>query len=275
MSVNSPDGPELNKHIWSLYREFFNRAERRRRWSIEKDVPWDQCNPNTAPEIADVVETFCAVELFLPDYVGKALPLVRGIRGRAWFLAYWGYEESKHSLVLQEWLVRSGHRTWHQIEEASNWAVFNEWNLPQTDIRGMSCYTMCQELATWLHYRNLRNIIGNTDPALNKILQLVSVDERAHFDFYVQVMKLHLADDRQGTLAQLKDVLNGFAMPATHLMADSAQRQARVRDLNIFNEALFYSEVLKPIMDALGIEKSELRNRSLLKKSLPDPTPVA
>jgi acyl-[acyl-carrier-protein] desaturase len=275
MSVNSPDGPELNKHIWSLYREFFNRAERRRRWSIEKDVPWDQCNPNTAPEIADVVETFCAVELFLPDYVGKALPLVRGIRGRAWFLANWGYEESKHSLVLQEWLVRSGHRTWHQIEEASNWAVFNEWNLPQTDIRGMSCYTMCQELATWLHYRNLRNIIGNTDPALNKILQLVSVDERAHFDFYVQVMKLHLADDRQGTLAQLKDVLNGFAMPATHLMADSAQRQARVRDLNIFNEALFYSEVLKPIMDALGIEKSELRNRSLLKKSLPDPTPVA
>ncbi|MFO0805326.1 MAG: acyl-ACP desaturase [Gemmataceae bacterium] len=275
MAVNSPDGPELNKHIWSLYREFFNRAERRRRWSIEKDVPWEQCNPNTAPEIADVVETFCAVELFLPDYVGKALPLVRGIRGRAWFLANWGYEESKHSLVLQEWLVRSGHRTWHQIEEASNWAVFNEWNLPQNDIRGMSCYTMCQELATWLHYRNLRNIIGNTDPALNKILQLVSVDERAHFDFYVQVMKLHLADDRQGTLSQLKDVLNGFAMPATHLMADSAQRQARVRDLNIFNEALFYSEVLKPIMDALGIEKSELRNRSLLKKSLPESTPVA
>jgi acyl-[acyl-carrier-protein] desaturase len=177
--------------------------------------------------------------------------------------------------VLQEWLLRSGHRTEHQIEEASSWAVFNEWNLPQHDVRGMSCYTMCQELATWLHYRNLRNIIGNSDPALNKILQLVSVDERAHFDFYVKVMKLHLADDRAGTLVQLKEVLNGFAMPATHLMADSAQRQARVRDLNIFNEALFYQEVLKPIMDALGVDKSELRNRSLLKKSLPEPSPVA
>ena len=275
MPVSEPDGPELNKHIWSLYREFFNRAERRRRWNIEKDIPWDKCNPNTAPEIADIVETFCAVELFLPDYVGKALPMVRGIRGRAWFLANWGYEESKHSLVLQEWLVRSGHRTWHQIEEASNWAVFNEWNLPQTDIRGMSCYTMCQELATWLHYRNLRNVIGNTDPALNEILKLVSVDERAHFDFYVKVMKLHLADDRAGTLVHLKEVLNGFAMPATHLMADSVQRQKRVRDLNIFNEALFYSEVLKPIMDVLEIDKSELRNRALLKKSLPDPTPIA
>jgi len=274
MAVNEPDGPELNKHIWSLYREFFTRAERRRRWNIEDDIPWDQCNPDTAPEIADVVETFCAVELFLPDYVGKALPLVRGIRGRAWFLANWGYEESKHSLVLQEWLVRSGHRTWHQIEEASNWAVFNEWNLPQTDIRGMSCYTMAQELATWLHYRNLRNIIGNTDPALNKVLQLVSIDERAHFDFYVKVMKLHLADDRAGTLRQLKDVLNGFAMPATHLMADSIQRQQRVRELNIFNDDLFYSEVLMPIMSALDIDKSELRNRSLVKKSLPEATPA-
>ena len=269
MAVSVPDGPALNKEIWKIYREFFDRAERRRRWSIERDIPWDQCNPNTPAEIADVVETFCAVELFLPDYVGKALPMARGVRGRAWFLANWGYAESKHSLVLQEWLMRSGHRTEEQIEEASNWAVFNEWNLPADDVRGMTCYTMCQELATWLHYRNLRLIVGDTDPALNKVLSLVSIDERAHFDFYVKVMKLHLEDDRPGTLEQLKRVLNGFAMPATHLMADSANRQAKVRSLNIFNEDLFYSEVLMPIMDALGISKTELRNRSLQKKSLP------
>jgi acyl-[acyl-carrier-protein] desaturase len=274
MAVSVPDGPALNKEIWKIYREFFDRAERRRRWSMERDVPWDQCNPNTPAEIADVVETFCAVELFLPDYVGKALPMARSVRGRAWFLANWGYEESKHSLVLQEWLVRSGHRTEEQIEEASNWAVFNEWNLPADDVRGMTCYTMCQELATWLHYRNLRLIVGNTDPALNKVLSLVSIDERAHYDFYVKVMKLHLEDDRPGTLEQLKRVLNGFAMPATHMMADSAKRQARVRSLNIFNEDLFYSEVLMPIMDALGIKKQELRNRSLEKKSLPEPAPV-
>ena len=274
MPVSVPDGPELNKHIWKIYREFFDMAERRRRWTIQSDIPWDQCNPNTSPEIADVVETFCAVELFLPDYVGKALPMSRTVRGRAWFLANWGYEESKHSLVLQEWLVRGGHRTEEQIEEACNWAVFNEWNLPMDDVRGMTCYTMCQELATWLHYRNLRNVVGNTDPALSRVLQLISIDERAHYDFYVKVMKLHLADDRAGTLEQLKRVLNDFAMPATHLMADSANRQAKVRSLNIFNEGLFYADVLIPIMDALGIEKSELRNRALLKKSLPNPVPA-
>ena len=273
MTASAPDGPALNNQIWKIYREFFDRAERRRRWSLERDIPWHQCNPNTPPEIADVVETFCAVELFLPDYVGKALPMARSVRGRAWFLANWGYEESKHSLVLQEWLMRSGHRTEAQIEEASNWAVVNEWDLPADDVRGMTCYTMCQELATWLHYRNLRLIVGDTDPALNKVLALISIDERAHYDFYVKVMKLHLEDDRRGTLEQLKRVLNGFTMPATHMMADSARRQAKVRSLNIFNEALFYSDVLMPIMDALGIEKAELRNRALLKKCLPVPTP--
>ena len=273
MPGSVPDGPALNKEIWKIYREFFDRAERRRRWSIERDVPWDQCNPNTSKAIADVVESFCAVELFLPDYVGKALPMARGVRGRAWFLANWGYEESKHSLVLQEWLLRSGHRTEEQLEEVANWAVVGEWNLPADDVRGMTCYTMCQELATWLHYRNLRQIVGNTDPALNKVLSLVSVDEKAHYDFYLKVMKLHLEDDRGATLEQLKRVLNGFSMPATHLLADSAKRAAAVRSLNIFNENLFYADVLVPIMDALGIEKAELRNRAIQKKSLPAPTP--
>src|SRR5262249_37223289 len=148
------------------------------------------------------------------------------------------------------------------------------WHLPADDVRGMTCYTMCQELATWLHYRNLRLVVENIDPALNKILSLVSIDERAHYDFYVKVMKLHLEDDRQATLEQLKRGLNGSAMPATHMLADSARRQAKVRSLNIFNEALFYSDVLVPIMDALGIDKAELRNRSLQKKSLPVPSPV-
>ncbi|MFM8272851.1 MAG: acyl-ACP desaturase [Gemmata sp.] len=272
MSATVPDGPALNAEIWKLYRDFFSLAERRRRWVMETDVPWDQCNPNTPPEIADVVESFCAVELFLPDYVGKALPMARGVRGRAWFLANWGYEESKHSLVLQEWLLRSGARTEKQLEEVANWAVVGEWNLPSDNVRGMTCYTMCQELATWLHYRNLRKVLGDTDPALNKILSLVAVDERAHYDFYVKVMKLHLQDDRQGTLEQLKRVLNGFGMPVTHLLADSAKRTAKVRSLNIFNEALFYSDVVVPILQTLGIDKAELRNRALQKKSLAEPT---
>jgi acyl-[acyl-carrier-protein] desaturase len=197
-ATSSPYGEALEKNIWKIYRDFFDTSERRRRWSLRDDIPWDQCNAFLDPAIASVVESFCAVELFLPDYVGKFLPLVRGFRGRAWFAANWGYEESKHSLALQDWLVRSGHRTEEQLEEVQNWAVVGEWQLPTDDVRGLACYTMAQELATWLHYRNLRNLIDESDPALNVALRLLSIDERAHFDFYVKVVRLHLQDAPAG-----------------------------------------------------------------------------
>src|SRR4051794_32710326 len=51
----------MAKRIYRLYREFFDLAERKRRWSLQDDIPWHQCNPSLNPAIADVVESFCAV----------------------------------------------------------------------------------------------------------------------------------------------------------------------------------------------------------------------
>ena len=88
-----------------------NAAERKRRWSVRDDIQWGQCNPHLAPQIANVVESFCAVELYLPDYVRNAMSVWRPSRACAWFYANWGYEESKHSLALGDWLLRSRART--------------------------------------------------------------------------------------------------------------------------------------------------------------------
>src|SRR4051812_18412451 len=84
--------PELEGALWRLYRDFFDQAEKKRRWSVRDDIPWDECNPQLDPAIADVVESFTAVELYLPDYTSKILPVVRPSRGRVWFYANWGYE---------------------------------------------------------------------------------------------------------------------------------------------------------------------------------------
>ena len=88
-----PECPEVLSAIYRHFRDYFDLAERKRRWSIRDDVPWEQCNRSLYPAIADVVETFVAVELFLPDYLSKLIPQVRANRGRAWMLANWGYEE--------------------------------------------------------------------------------------------------------------------------------------------------------------------------------------
>ena len=58
---------------------------------------------------------------------------------------------------------------------------------------------------------------------------MICVDERAHYDFFRRLIKLHLEEDRPGTLEQLRRVLNDFDMPAVHLLADGRRRVAAIK----------------------------------------------
>jgi len=257
-----PESPELLAKIYRHFREYFDKAERKRRWHIETDIPWDKCNPSLSPAIADIVETFCNVELFLPDYLSKLIPQVRANRGRAWMLANWGYEECKHSMVMSDWLLKSRHRSEEQMADMEHEVFSHEWELPYDNARAMVCYTTFQELATWLHYHNMRKIIGNEDPALNKLLALVAIDERAHYDFFRKLVGIYLEDDRAGTLEQLRRVINTFKMPAIHMFADTAKRVNEVKNMRIFDEDIYIYEVVDPIIQALGVTRKELRRRN-------------
>jgi acyl-[acyl-carrier-protein] desaturase len=258
-----PEPPAVLAKMWAMYRDYFDRAEKKRRWNVRLDIPWDKCNPNLDPAIADVVQTFCSVELYLPDYLSKLLPQVRANHGRAWMLANWGYEESKHSMVLADWLTHSRHRTEEQMADLDGILFSEEWELPYDNGRAMVCYTMVQELATWLHYKNLRAIVGEqNDPALCQALKLVAIDERAHADFFKKLVKIYLEYDRPGTLEQLRRVLNTFKMPSTHLMADGRQREEAVRALRIFDYDIYHYQVVEPLLADLQVTRAELRRRS-------------
>jgi acyl-[acyl-carrier protein] desaturase len=265
------DCPELEKELWRLYRDFFDLAEKKRRWRIRDDIPWNQCNPNLDPAIADVVESFTAVELYLPDYTGKILPVVRRSKGRVWFYANWGYEESKHSLALGDWLLKSGHRTDEQMADLEKMVFEREWNLPHDSHLGMLAYAMVQEQATFLNYRNLRQRIGERggDPALEQLLLYVSIDEKAHHGFFRDCFALYLKHDRDSALAALRRVMNNFAMPAIHdLLDNSYQRIAAIKDLDIFGQDIYYRDVYLPMLRDLGITRAEMRTPPAERKSL-------
>ena len=267
---NRPSNPDLERSLWQIYRDFFDTAERKRRWRVRDDVPWDQCNPNLDPAIADVVETFCCVELYLPDYVGKVLPVVRHSRGRTWFYANWGYEESKHSLALSDWLLRSGHRSEEYMADMEKKVFEREWNLPHDSALGMLAYAMVQEHATFVNYRNLKKRVQakGGDPALDKVLAFVSVDEAAHFGLFKSLFELFLKEDRDSAIAALRPVLNQFQMPAIHDLLDESQKRiARVRDLEVFNEEIFMRDVYNHFLNVLGITREEMRGRKQKKSA--------
>jgi acyl-[acyl-carrier-protein] desaturase len=266
------DSTGLEEAYYRLFRDFFDLAEKKRRWSIRDDIPWDKVNRDLNPAIGDVLETFCAVELYLPDYIDKAMPMLRKSRGRAWFHANWGYEEAKHSMAMGDWLIVSGQRTEDQLREVETQVGEYEWNLPHDSAIGMVLYGMTQELATFLHYRNLRRYADDgNDPALFKLLTLICVDERAHHDFYKQVTKMYLDRDRDGTIEQLRRVVQTFKMPAVDMLANSRQRVQAIRELNIFDEDIFFRDVVRPLLEGLGIEWSEFRQRKPERRAISTP----
>jgi acyl-[acyl-carrier-protein] desaturase len=263
--------PDRERELWKLFREFFDLAEKKRRWRIADDIPWNACNPELKPVVADVIETFCAVELYLPDYSAKILPKVRHSKSRTWFYANWGYEESKHSLALADWLLKSGHRSEEYMADLDEKVFSREWNLPQDNHLGMLVYAMVQEEATFLNYRNLKQRVSELggDPALEKLLGYMAVDEKAHHSFFRDCLKLYLDYDRPAVIEQLRRVMNDFQMPAIHdLLDESKKRIADIRELELFSADIYYRDVYLPILASLGVSRHELRAPIKEKKSL-------
>ena len=56
-------------------------------------------------------------------------------------------------------------------------------------------------------------------------------------------------------------------MPAINdLLDDSSRRIARVRELAIFNEEIFFRDVYHYVLNALGLTKADMRNSARVKK---------
>ena len=252
--------PALENRFYELYLEYFHKAEERRRWNLQHDIPWNAITRAPDPAIAHVMQAFMAVELYLPDYTSKILHLIRASRGRAWFQANWGYEESKHSLALEMWLTKSGSRTDDQIREFEEQILGREWNLPYHTPLEMILYTTLQEFATALSYSGLRKIAqAGGDPAMDKLLALLVRDEVGHFQFFKDGVRLYMEEDRDRVLEALNFVIHTFRMPATDIIPGWQEHEQIIGRLGIFDDRIYLRRVVRPVLQALDVSVEELR----------------
>ena len=251
----------LENRFFDLYLEYFHKAEAHRRWNLQKDIPWEQINRQADPEVVQVIEAYMAVEMYLPDYTSKILHLVRSSRGRAWFQANWGYEESKHSLALETWLTQSGSRSQQEISAFTDDILSREWELPYETPLEMIVYTAFQEFATGLNYRGLAKLTkAGDDPALQKVLTLLARDETAHFEFFKNGALLFIEEDRDRVLERLNHIIRTFRMPAQDLVPGWESKDQLIRRLGIFDDRIYMRDVVKPVLKALGVSSEELRD---------------
>src|SRR5262245_30245548 len=174
--------------LYKLYATFFDKAEQERRWNPYRDVPWDKLERAVSDKLTLCAETFLCVEAYLPDYVSKGLNVVRPGFGQMWFSANWGYEESKHTVALLEYLLRSGKRSEEQVWDLQRRLHEREWRLPFQTARQMTIYGVFQEQATFVIYcRQEAAAAREGCEALRTIYRLNARDEVAHARFYMEV----------------------------------------------------------------------------------------
>ena len=255
---------QLEEIFFESFLKYFKNAEERRRWNIEKDIPWDKTSPNASDLTADIVQSFSAVEMYLPDYTHKIMELVRRSRGRAYFQSNWGYEESKHSIVLEEWLIRSGKRTEEQVRTFERELLGAEWDLPFETARQMIIYTTVQEMATGLNYTNLRRRAEEEgDEALSRTLRWVSSDESAHYNFFRKSVKAYLSLEPEETVADIKYVFENFSMPAHALIPNWEERGQQIEESGIYGPRMYLAKIRRPILEDLGISRDMLKSAGL------------
>jgi len=253
----------IREKAYRAYLEFFEIAERKRRWSLFDDIPWDKLDGATHTEQKAVcIETYCAEELYVPDYSSGGLSLTRPIFGAAWFQMCWSYEESKHGLVFREFLTRSGLRSQAEFAAFEDLVFSKVWTLPFATGRQMACYGALQEVATYLAYKEQKDkAIRDGDQVLAAIFTFVSRDEAAHAGFYRAIVELEMAEDRAGTLADLALVISQFKMPADGLLPDYQER-LRTSGAGI-STRLFLTRGLFPTLKTLGTSRAELKSALL------------
>jgi acyl-[acyl-carrier-protein] desaturase len=263
----NPDGIKRAQYYRAAL-EFLETAERKRDWKIFSDIPWDEidCSKNSDQKTI-CVETFCAEEMYLPDYASHGARMTRDLFGVSSFQARWSFEESRHGLVFREYLSRSGSRSDEEIESLEKTVFARDWAPPFPTVRQMACYGALQEGATYTAYKAQKDKAERErDQVLKAIFTNVASDEAAHAGFYRKLVEIELASDRYATVRDFAQVLANFKMPGDGLIPHYRER---LRDGGGgISPRQFMEGVVLSTLRSLGITRAELKSGQALNDQL-------
>jgi hypothetical protein len=254
---------ELGWRIEQTFWSFFNKSEDpegwNRRWIVERDVPWEQVGREPlSEEAALMIESFFAVESYLPDFAEKGLGYYRRMVGLSNTHINWSYEELKHGRTLQLVLERSGARTVEQTRDFRIALARNVWTIPYPTARQMLIYAAFQEKETNRNYEHLRDVLASQgSEGAAQALRIVGRDEAFHHAFYKDVVKMLLEYDEVGAAQDILEVAQSFRMPAQHLMPNMEDRVRVMVRNKVFGKRQVRDEAIIPTIKAFGFRDAD------------------
>ena len=255
----------IERGFLGLYRWYTARSQETRNWNPDKSFDWRKLRQDFSEPLVRVLQGFFAVEYYTPDYVDEILNLVRRSHGRSHFQLRWGSEEEKHADTWENAVLFSRQRSPEFLEAYKHDLRANTHrSLWEGDALRNLIYTVFQERATQLNYLNLAKIargqsdkahhMGDADPVLAKVATTIAVDEAAHYNFFLEGVRLFLYYYPQRTLEAMKDVLEHFAMPASLIVPDWDTFNEAVYKAGIYGPRQYARDVVQVVFKNLGVE---------------------
>ena len=264
----------MQRTFLGLYRWYVAESQKKRAWNPDLSFDWRSFRPDHSADVWAIIEGFFAVEQYVPDYASKITHLVRQAHGRSYFQLQWGAEETKHSLVWENALIFSRHRTSVWMEEYRHNLLNNEWALPWDDPLHMLVYTVFQERATQLNYRNMGLLARGdhnypvVDPVLSHLCRALVADEAAHYHFFLAGVRLYLYYFPAETLEAILDVLKHFAMPAQDIIPHWGRVAEAIYRMGIYGPREFRQNVLDVVFRNLSLRDRKAVEAGLLASRL-------
>lgn len=266
----------------ALYRWYLSVSQAKRNWSPDSSFEWQNIRSDHSEAMRTIMEGFYAVEQYVPDYTSKSIGMTRRLHGRNHFQIRWGSEEEKHSDLWYNALLFTRTRTAGWMADYQYMLRGTEWQLPWDDPLHLVCYTVIQERATQVNYLNTAvaargnstnpELANDEDPVLYRVATTIAVDEAAHYNFFLEVLRLYLYYFPTRTLEALNDVLRQFAMPANQYIPNFDRFYDAIYRTGIYSAREYARDVVQTALHNIGVAGRKALEAGIKRsRSVPNP----
>jgi acyl-[acyl-carrier-protein] desaturase len=181
----------------------------------------------------------------LPHYFASLQSLFGRDSAWGYWTRRWTAEEGRHSIVLRDYLIMSGHVDPVTLERARMAQVTGGVSPQPTTIADAFAYLALQELATRIAHYNTGKALPDGEGYA--VMKRVAADENLHYLFYRDLVSAALEVDPSGMVEAIKRQVMSFEMPGTGIpgFVEHAKAVARA---GIYDLGVHHDAILRPVV---------------------------
>ncbi len=195
--------------------------------------------------VASAVFVNVLTEDNLPYYFASIDALFGSDGAWGYWTRRWTAEEGRHSIVLRDYLIMSGHIDPVDLERARMAQVTGGVSPQAVTIADAFVYLALQELATRIAHHNTGKALPDAEG--NAVMKRVAADENLHYLFYRDLVSAALEIDPSGMMEAIKRQVLTFEMPGTGI-PDFAQHAKAIARAGIYDLGVHHDSILRPVV---------------------------